>query len=303
VSDTAPLFVSWMCTRRCTLRCAHCYVRVTRRDDRSGEVETARAIAFIDELADSDVCLLSFGGAEPLLREDFFELATHARSRGLTIVTCSNGMPIEDDTVARLKAAGFRSIQISLDGSSAPVHEALRGPGSFAPAVRAIERCLRGDLAVTVATAIHKMNLHDVEGIAALAERLGAASLKIQPVLAPGHRLSGPRGGLSPREAMEASAGIRRRLDGSGIRVVHALWAGTAQASAVEMDCSNGFEQALVFEDGSVGVCEGEPGTGSAFDGRFLASWREAVCRRREASTCACTPFIESARRALPLAS
>lgn len=303
MSAAAPMFVSWSCTTRCNLRCAHCYVDVKGPEARGGEVDTERAKAFIDDLAASDVYLLSFGGAEPMLREDFFDLAAHARSRGLTIVSCTNGILIRDDeTVVRLKDVGFRSFQISLDGSVADVHEALRGRGSFQPAVEAIARCTRGGLPVTVAIAVHEQNLHDLEDIVALAQRLGAASVKVQPVLQPGHRLSGPKAGLPLVRAMEACARVKRKLEGSSVRVVSSLWAGTAQGSATEVDCSNGFQQAIVFEDGSVGVCEGEAGVGSAFDGRFVESWQAAVARRLAARRCACSPIIERARQALPLA-
>ncbi len=40
---------------------------------------------------------------------------------------------------ARLAASDYVDVQISLDGATAEVNDAVRGPGSFAMAIRALE--------------------------------------------------------------------------------------------------------------------------------------------------------------------
>ncbi len=294
----APLYVSWNCTRRCHLRCRHCFVDVTRVDDRAGELSTERGIELIDAFAAADVCLLSFAGAEPLVREDFFVLADHAHSRGLTIVTSTNGIPVTEAVAARLQEVGFQSLQISLDGATADVHEALRGRGTFAPAMAAIEHCRRRGLDVVLATAAHRINVNHLEPLFDLAKRLEVSSFKLQPVLGPGHRLSGPIGGLSIAEALDACERADVAFRGTGIRLALSLWAGIARSGSRATECSNGFEHALVLDDASVAVCEAEPGSGSALDGRFLESWRTAVRMRAKSPRCGCSPFIDAARRA-----
>ncbi len=301
MSVHAPVFVTWMCTRRCNLRCEHCYVGVTGPSDRRGEPTTEQGRALIDQLARADVCLLSFAGAEPLLREDIFELASYARGLGLTVVTSTNGICVTDDVVRRLRAAGFGSLQISVDGASADVHDRLRGSGSFERARAAIDCCGRGGLPITIAIAVHRFNFDDLPRTIDLARSVGVTHVKLQPVLEPGHRLSGPTAGLSAPEAMAACSVAERSLDGTGVKLSIASWAALGRERSRDpsapLDCSEGFEVGLVYDDGSVGSCEGGRGYGSSYDGRFLESWRAAVRAQMETPTCACTPFIQRAAR------
>ena len=122
-------------TGRCNLRCAHCgAVRVLHAEDRL-KFEDIKSI--VDQLNSRDGASIAITGGEPLLRGDIVDIIHYAAERIKTILS-SNGSLITDDLAA--KFAGSRlTYQISLDGATADVHDAVRGKGSFAAALRGIE--------------------------------------------------------------------------------------------------------------------------------------------------------------------
>ena len=64
-----------------------------------------------------------------------------------------------------------------MDGSRPEIHDACRGQGSFAAAVRGIRTLQRHGVPVTVRVTIHRHNVHDLEATARfLLEELGLPS-------------------------------------------------------------------------------------------------------------------------------
>ena len=93
-ADKKPVVV-WNCTRRCNLRCVHCYSQ-SADCHYAGELTTdEEAIAFIDDLAQFGAPVLLFSGGEPLLRPDLLDLADRARQLGLRAVISTNGTLID----------------------------------------------------------------------------------------------------------------------------------------------------------------------------------------------------------------
>jgi len=65
----APFLVSYAITRRCNLKCRHCYSDA-REDPLPDELSFGEAKKLLNDLADWGIKLLIFDGGEPLLRED-----------------------------------------------------------------------------------------------------------------------------------------------------------------------------------------------------------------------------------------
>jgi MoaA/NifB/PqqE/SkfB family radical SAM enzyme len=72
-----PHLVSYAVTRKCNLKCKHCYSDASDRPARD-ELSTSETKMLLDSLADWGIHLLIFDGGEPLCREDFFEIAKYA---------------------------------------------------------------------------------------------------------------------------------------------------------------------------------------------------------------------------------
>jgi radical SAM protein with 4Fe4S-binding SPASM domain len=132
-TDGRPIVV-WNSTRRCNLRCGHCYAGAGPERD-PGELTTAEAVKMIDDLAAYRVPVLLFSGGEPLLREDLFELGDLAKRRGLRTVISTNGTLIDAAAAKAIAGAGFDYVGVSIDGTGM-YNDRFRGvEGAFARAV------------------------------------------------------------------------------------------------------------------------------------------------------------------------
>ncbi|MFA4837424.1 MAG: radical SAM protein [Dehalococcoidia bacterium] len=168
-SEARPIVV-WNCTRKCNLHCVHCYASASSCDF-AGEMTTAEGKAFIRQLAHFGVPVLLFSGGEPLLRDDFFELAEFAAGEGLGLVISTNGTLITPDVAARIVRIGFREVGISLDGIGEK-NDHFRGhKGAFASALAGIRNCISAGQRVSLRMTITRANQSEISDILDLVER------------------------------------------------------------------------------------------------------------------------------------
>ena len=129
-NERRPVVV-WNITRTCNLRCVHCYSD-SACVPYDNELATGEALGVIDDLAELRVPAILWSGGEPLMRGDLFELAAHARQRGIHTVLSTNGTLITQSVAEQIKQARFAYVGVSLDGATAAVHDRFRGvPGAF----------------------------------------------------------------------------------------------------------------------------------------------------------------------------
>jgi mycofactocin radical SAM maturase len=132
----APICLTWELTYACNLACVHCLSSSGRRDPR--ELSTAECKAVIDELARMQVFYVNVGGGEPTVRRDFWELVDYAVAHDVGVKFSTNGSRITPEIAQRLAASDYVDVQISLDGATAAVNDAVRGDGSHTTALRAM---------------------------------------------------------------------------------------------------------------------------------------------------------------------
>ena len=87
--DKKPVVV-WNMTKRCNLKCVHCYAQAVPVDG-ADDISTEQAKTMIDDLAAYGAPVMLFSGGEPLVRKDLVELASHATSKGMRAVISTNG--------------------------------------------------------------------------------------------------------------------------------------------------------------------------------------------------------------------
>jgi 12,18-didecarboxysiroheme deacetylase len=160
-ADKKPVVV-WNMTRRCNLKCIHCYSN-SADIDYPGELTTEEGKKLIDDLAVFGSPVILFSGGEPLLREDLLELAQHARDRGMRAVISTNGTLITKDIADKLQKVGLSYVGVSLDGIE-KTHDRFRGKkGAFAAAIEGIRNCREAGIKVGVRFTVNKHNLADVK--------------------------------------------------------------------------------------------------------------------------------------------
>ncbi len=121
----APFLIVWNFTRLCNLRCKHCYENASPEADTSEELSTEEAKQFIDEFKETGGVAIAFSGGEPLMRDDFFEVAEYAKNQDLFVSIASNGTLITKETAERLSKI-IDYAEISLDGFE-ETHDKFRG--------------------------------------------------------------------------------------------------------------------------------------------------------------------------------
>lgn len=166
--DKKPVVV-WNVTRKCNLRCVHCYSHSENRNY-EGELSYDEGITLIDDLARFGSPVILFSGGEPLVRPDVLELIQHAVDRGLRAVLSTNGTLITKMIAKKLKEIGLSYVGISLDGLD-DRHDAFRGvQGTFLKVMKAIRNCMEMELKVGLRFTITKRNFGDIQGIFDLVE-------------------------------------------------------------------------------------------------------------------------------------
>ncbi|MDR1856212.1 MAG: 12,18-didecarboxysiroheme deacetylase [Desulfovibrio sp.] len=162
-ADKKPVIV-WNMTRRCNLKCVHCYAHAT--DTGGGDaISTEQAKLIIDDLAAYGSPVMLFSGGEPLVRQDLPELARYATEKGMRAVISTNGTLITKEKAQELKRVGLSYVGISLDGLERVHDDFRRVPGSFGKALEGIANCQAEGLKVGLRFTINKRNVEEIPGI------------------------------------------------------------------------------------------------------------------------------------------
>lgn len=168
--------VFWNLTDRCNLACTHCYSRSEPQSPTGGELTTAEALAFIDDLASAGVPLVIFTGGEPLVRPDIWELADYCRKKEIKTALSTNGTLITADIACKIRSCGIEYAGISLDGATAATHDRFRNtPGAFDRAVAAFAHCRDAGVRCGVRVTLTRENKDELEPLIGFARDLGAS--------------------------------------------------------------------------------------------------------------------------------
>lgn len=182
VAAETPYLVALNLTRRCNLKCAHCYLDAGMRDDGGPEeLSTDEVKDLLDDIAASgDGVMVVLTGGEPLLRRDIEELARHATECGLMVVVGTNGILLDDDRVARLVDAGVMGVGISLDSLNPDYHDEFRGaPGAWRRTMAGIDACRRTGLALQLHFSVTDDNADELDEMISFARSVDALVLNV----------------------------------------------------------------------------------------------------------------------------
>ncbi|HUS54845.1 MAG TPA: heme d1 biosynthesis radical SAM protein NirJ [Thermohalobaculum sp.] len=164
--------VIWNLTRRCNLRCRHCYTS-SADVDFPGELTHERAMATLEDLGSFGIPALILSGGEPLARRDLFEIAARAREMGMFLALSTNGTQIIGATADKVAEIGFDYVGISLDGIGA-TNDWFRGKqGAFDEAVAGVRACKERGIKVGVRFTITTDNAHQLPELLAFCDREG----------------------------------------------------------------------------------------------------------------------------------
>ena len=171
--NTTPVIAIWETTQACDVPCLD-YGDWVQPEVDPLELTTLEARQMIDEVAELCPPIFVLTGADPLKREDVYELVRYASVRGLHPFLALPATPLlTPDAIAELKHAGLSRLILSLDAATPELHDVICGVhGSFARTMEAIEWADHWKLPYQITTHLCERNLHDLENLAALLKTL-----------------------------------------------------------------------------------------------------------------------------------
>ena len=198
-----PSMVYWDITSECNLRCIHCYNLSGHPHE--NELSTEEIKRVLKEMSNFGVENITFSGGEPLLRKDFFEIASHAKSLGFKSVgIATNGTMIDREVASKFKQSNL-DVQVSIDGDMAEVHDSIRGiKGAFDRAIRGIKLFQEAGNDVSVCTTATNLNVDRIPNIIQLMQNLGIKYYRVQGFMPMGRgKTNKERLSLSPPRMKE----------------------------------------------------------------------------------------------------
>jgi AdoMet-dependent heme synthase len=171
--DETPFLVIWEVTQACDLSCKHC--RAAAQPLRSPEeLTTEEGKHLIDQIAEMHVPIFVLTGGDPIKRPDVFELIRYADQKGVHVALTPSATPLlTREVIAKLKEAGLSRLAVSLDGSTAEIHDNFRQlPGAYDKTLQAVKWANEVGLPIQVHTTASRHNIDDLDKLAVLLREL-----------------------------------------------------------------------------------------------------------------------------------
>lgn len=176
-------------TRLCNLNCSYCYS--SSGPFQKSKLEFKDVIQLIDDAFDLGCLWVDFTGGEPLGYKGWEEIFTYTAQKGMVVSIHSNGVLLTEANVKKLKSAGVRKVQVSLDSHIPEVHdEARKLKGAYLKSTTGIQNCLNANIPVIISMVAHKGNQdHFVEAVEYLGDKFKSKVL-IDRVIKAGSEIS-----------------------------------------------------------------------------------------------------------------
>ena len=141
------------------------------------DFSTEAAFRVLDDISGYCKPVIVLSGGDPLMRRDVFDIARYGTEKGLRMCLATNGVLVDDEKCREMKASGIKIVSLSLDGSTAEVHDNFRGQaGAFEGALRAAGLFKKHGIEFIINSSFTKRNQTDIPRVYKLAKSLGATA-------------------------------------------------------------------------------------------------------------------------------
>jgi mycofactocin radical SAM maturase len=168
----APVNVTWEISLRCNLRCLHCLS--DSGEASHDELNFKESLSLIDQLTAMKVFQVNIGGGEPFIRKDFLDLLSYSHEKGLVTCVSTNGTMADRSLAKRLSALKLLYLQVSLDGATPEVNDAIRGKGTYQKILYGMECLASEGVRFSINTVLTRTNFFQLETLREMASQYGA---------------------------------------------------------------------------------------------------------------------------------
>lgn len=131
----------------CNLTCMHCFISCSPKNDSFGFLSLSEVKQRLEESVPLGVKEYYFTGGEPFLNQEMTDILVETLRFGpATVLT--NGTVLKDEWLTRLHDAEETSLyslefRVSIDGFSPETNDPIRGEGTFARALKGIQKLVQ----------------------------------------------------------------------------------------------------------------------------------------------------------------
>jgi heme b synthase len=169
-------WMAWEITAKCNLNCVHCR---SSSDIHSAEggFSFEKCKNLLDDISAFASPVIVLSGGEPLLRKDVFDIAKYGTDKGFRMCMATNGVLVDDEVCKKIKESGIKIVSLSLDGSTAEIHDNFRGQdGAFEGVLKAAEYFNKHGIKFIINSSFTKRNQEDIPNVYRLAKKLKATA-------------------------------------------------------------------------------------------------------------------------------
>lgn len=203
-----PLNAAIEVTRRCNLKCVHCYNNLPMNDQGVllNELTCDEHCRILDEITEKGCLWLLYTGGEIFAYKNFLDIYTYAKKKGLLITLFTNGTLITKEVADYLSEWRPFSIEITLYGLTKLTYERItRIPGSYERCMQGIHLLIERGLPLKLKTMAITINKHEIGEMKRLVEEELGLEFRFDAMINP--RIDHSQGPLafrlSPQEVVE----------------------------------------------------------------------------------------------------
>ena len=203
-----PEFCNISVNEECFFKCKMCYkwkpdIFIPEDAEKLTTNDLKKFIFGLRQTVDKGF-LINFAGGETLLRKDFFEVIKYAKNLGFETNLASNGYLIDEKMAKNMIDSGLSSINFSIDGSNAEIHDEMRGrKGSFEKLLKAIDLLVsyrekkglgKMEFRIAAQAVICALNLEDIPSLVSFIDNHPhILSIKFNVVMEPNNTKPDPK--------------------------------------------------------------------------------------------------------------
>jgi len=278
-------------TFRCNLKCAHCYCSLPANDKRilDSELTTGEWFRVIDEIAEQECFWLLLTGGEPLIRKDFKDIYTYAKTKGMLITLFTNGTLITPEIADFLAEYPPFLVEITVYGATPKTYEKItQTPGSFSRCINGINLLLERKIPLQLKTMAMKANYAEFNAIKAFCENLGM-KFRFDPHIEPRRdgSLSPCGERLSPEEVVELDIADEQRVQKfrEGYYEEAKRSSGRSQTQDNLYGCDAGVDMFSINPYGQMQICQSVPAPSCDLrEVSFAHGWKDIFPRIKSIS-------------------
>ena len=158
----SPFVLCMQLTTECNINCRHCSADANSENN---IFPYDKLISIIDTAQKIGVKRLVFGGGEPLLYEQLFNVCEYALEQGFRVSFVTNGTLVSEMIDRFSKMLEYKhsfEVGVSLDGHTPEIHGYFRPAETFYPAVEAINLLKNKGFNVSVSCVVSKGNIKTI---------------------------------------------------------------------------------------------------------------------------------------------